>query len=377
MEPIGFNKDRVSQLMRDKQVDVLLASSPENVFYTSGLPTRHSELNPILYILSGQYPSIVVISQDGGEALITWQLFRSVDKVSWIRKVTGILSRSEALERLFSLIKGTGLSKGGTIGVESLMPYYMCEWLTRKFPDAKIKISDDIFTELRLEKSEEEIRRIRQSTKIAEKAIQSMIDSSRIGVANIELVKLGRKKITEEGMAAVDHITVGVGGSDPEYPWLGIGMEKGDLVLLDVGAVYGGYCSDVARYAAINPAPEGAEAGMNLMIKVQQACIDAIGPGVKPIEAVNAAYETYNGNGGEGFFFISIHSVGLLIEEYTFYDTVLGASSKPFKTDMVIDVDCRTVVPPQGLIGVGDPFLVTRSGCERISTLEKKMYTIT
>ncbi|WXG47631.1 MAG: M24 family metallopeptidase [Candidatus Atabeyarchaeum deiterrae] len=376
MEPIGYDKKKGSKLMQDKGVDILIASSSENVFYTSGIPVGYAESNPILYVLFNQYPSIVIIPQDGEEALITWQLFRSVESVSWVRKVVGILSRSEALQRLESLIEETGLPQDGTIGIESGMPYYQFYWLTKVFPDVKIRVSDDIFTDMRLEKSEEEIRRIKESTRIAEKTVETMIGYAKEGVSDTDLVRVARRRIIDEETAGVNHITLGIGSSDPEYPKTGITMKKGDLVRFDVGAIHEGYCSDVARYAIVGTYDRSAETANKLMIEVQRACVDAIKPGVKPLDAVNAAYNVYRRGGGEAFFFLSIHSVGLSIEECTLYDTVLGASPIVFKKSMVIDVDCSTVFPPQGLIGVGDPYLVTDSGCKELSTLERRIYRV-
>jgi Xaa-Pro aminopeptidase len=152
MEPIGYNKRKASKSMQSKGVDVLIASSPENVFYASGMPVRHVENNPILYVLSNQYPTIVVIKKDGEEALITWQLFNSTDKTSWINEVSGILSVSDAQSNLTSILKDSGLPDNGTIGIESKMPYYQYEKLANDFPKAKFRVSDDVFLEMRLEK---------------------------------------------------------------------------------------------------------------------------------------------------------------------------------------------------------------------------------
>jgi Xaa-Pro aminopeptidase len=140
MEPIGYSKRKASKLMQDKGVDVLIASSPENVFYTSGMPVRHVENNPILYVLSNQYPTIVVVKKDGEETLITWQLFSSTDKASWIKEVSGVLSVSDAQNNMSTTVKDSGIPDNGTIGIESKMPYYQYEQLAKDFPNAKFRV---------------------------------------------------------------------------------------------------------------------------------------------------------------------------------------------------------------------------------------------
>jgi Xaa-Pro aminopeptidase len=373
MEPIGFDKKRASEIMQSLGVDVLVASSPENVFYSSGLPVRHAESDPILYSISNQYPSIVVVGQDGEEALIAWQLFMSADKASWIKNVNGVFSRDEALQNLASLIEEAGLRQGGTIGIESVMPYYQSCWLERVFSKAKIRVSDDVFIEMRLEKSAEEIVRIRESTRIAEKAIQSLINSAKEGVSDIELVKVAKARIIQEGGAGFNIIDIGVGDSDWEYPVTGVTLKKGDVAKFDIGAVYGGYCSDVSRVTALGAPSKDVQGASNLMIDIEQACADAIKPGVEPLQAVEAAEDAYKKSKGEGFFFLTIHSLGILIDEYTFYGTMLGPSSKPFEKNMVINIESLTVVPPQGFIGIEDTYLVKDSGLEKVSILERRI----
>ncbi|WXG44984.1 MAG: Xaa-Pro peptidase family protein [Promethearchaeati archaeon SRVP18_Atabeyarchaeia-1] len=376
MEPIGYNKKKASKLMQSKGVDVLVASSPENVFYASGMPVRHVENNPILYVLANQYPTIVAIKKDGEESLISWQLFTSTDKATWIKDVTGIVSVGAALESLASIVRESGMPDRGTIGIESKMPYYQYERLANEFPSAKFRMSDDIFLEMRLEKSEEEIRRMKESTRIAESAIEAMIDSVKEGVSDNELIKVAKAKIIEEGGWGVDHVTLGIGGSDPEYPGTGVRMKRGDLARFDIGAIYGGYSSDVSRHASIGSPPEDIQEASDFMIELQQVCVDAIKPGVKPEQAYMAAEAAHKKSGKEMPFFVTFHSVGILTEEFHFYDPMKGVSPLPFTRNNVLDIEIWTLSASQGLLGIEDTYMVTAKGTERISSLERKIYCV-
>jgi Xaa-Pro dipeptidase len=375
MQPIGFNSKRASEMMHRYGIDVLIASSPENVFYASGLPTTHGTINPILPALSNQYPNIVVATVDGEEYLIAWQLFRSVEKVSWIKKVSSILSRDEALQRLESIMK-QALPGEGTVGVESTMPIYLRDFLVRALPDVRIRISDDIFTDMRLEKSEEEIRRIQEATMAAERAMEETIQSIQEGISTLELAKIATLALAHEGTASPSHISISVGDSDPEYPDANTTVRRGDIAKLDIGAVYQGYCADVSRHATANTAPIEAEILSRLMAEVQETCANAIKPETKPEEAVDKAYSIFQKRGGQGFFFISIHSIGISVEDYTFYDTVMGSSGRPFKENMILDIEASTILPQHGFIGVADPYLITKEGSKRMSRLEKRIFRL-
>ena len=70
MEPIGYNKDKARKVLHEHNIDVLIASTPVNIYYTTGLPTLHVAPNPILYVLSNQFPSISLVNENGELSII-------------------------------------------------------------------------------------------------------------------------------------------------------------------------------------------------------------------------------------------------------------------------------------------------------------------
>jgi len=84
VEPIGYSKKRARKFLEKYDIDLLIASTPVNVFYTTGLPVTHVAPNPILYVLSNQYPNLSMIHRDGEEFAIIWSLYDSVEEFSWI-----------------------------------------------------------------------------------------------------------------------------------------------------------------------------------------------------------------------------------------------------------------------------------------------------
>ncbi|RDE16871.1 MAG: hypothetical protein C4K47_00635, partial [Candidatus Thorarchaeota archaeon] len=61
MEPIGYDKKRASQILEQSGIDILVASTDANVFYTTGLPVVHVAENPILWVLKNQFPYISLV----------------------------------------------------------------------------------------------------------------------------------------------------------------------------------------------------------------------------------------------------------------------------------------------------------------------------
>jgi len=372
MEPIGFNKERTRNVLEEHDIDVLIASTPVNVFYLTGLPTLHVAPNPILYVLYNQYPSLSLVRRDGEESLIMWITYRSVDKFSWVSDVHGIGSPKGAMVSVSDKIEEWGLSNS-KIGYESLMPSYQSEYLRNKFPNATFVNGDQAFLDMRLIKSEEEVKRIKKSTQISEKAILNMIEASYEGITDVELLQIARKTIVDEGAEGWDHLTMNLGPSDPEAPGVGTTLKAGDLNRFDIGTIWNGYVSDVSRELVIGRIPDGAEEIMNNLIKIQEFCEQNIYPGLNIKELYSDASKFSKSLIKRGRAFVTGHSIGLECEETHLFSPIKKLD-RPFEENMVFDIEIWQNFKNQGLMGIEDCYRIKSNGCERLSSLDKKIY---
>ena len=370
-EPIGYSKNKASEVLDKHNIDLLIASTPVNVFYTTGLPVLHVAPNPILYILSNQYPNLSMVRRDGEESALIWSLYDSVEEFSWInpKNVYRVGSLKAAIDILLKKVEEWELSNK-TIGLESYMPRYQSEALRNKFPNAKFVEGDKAFIDMRLIKTEEEVRRIKKSTEVAEKAIQACIDATEEGILDTELLKIARRTIVDEGAWGWDHLTMNIGPSDPEAPGLGIPVTRNDIVRFDFGAVWEGYISDVSRGVVIGEMPRKAKEIMGYMIQVQDYCVDNIKPGINTKDLYDNAQKYLKKITRKGFYLITGHSIGLECEEAHLFST-MGNMNVMFEKNMVLDIEVWQNVRGQGLVGIEDCYRITSSGCERLSKLDK------
>ena len=372
-EPIGYNKNRAKKILINNNIDLLIASTPVNVFYTTGLPVTHVAPNPILYVLSNQYPNLSMVRRDGEESAIVWSLYDSVEEFSWVppSDVFRVGSLEGAVKKLLEKIEEWDLGNK-TIGLESYMPRYQSEALRAKFPNANFVNGDQAFIEMRLIKTEEEIRRIKRSTEVAEKAIGKCIEAVELGIKDTELLQIARRIIVDEGAWGWDHLTMNIGPSDPEAPGLGIPVTPNDIVRFDFGAVWEGYISDVSRGVVIGEVPKKAQEAMDYMIQVQEYCADNIKPGVNAKEFKEEATNYLKSITKRGFYLITAHSIGLECEETHLFGPS-GAMDIPFEENMVLDLEVWLNVRGQGLVGIEDCYRVSGTGCERLSKLDKQI----
>jgi Xaa-Pro aminopeptidase len=373
MNPIGYSKKRANEILDKHNIDLLIASTPVNVFYTTGLPVLHVAPNPILYVLSNQYPNLSMIQRDGAESAIVWALYDSVKEFSWIepKNVIRVNSLKAAVDTLLKKIEEWGMSEK-TIGLESYMPRYQSEALQKKFPKANFVNGDRAFLDMRLVKTEEEIRRIKKSTEVAEKAIQACIDATELNMPDTELLQIARRTIINENAWGWDHLTMNIGPSDPEAPGLGIPVIANNIVRFDFGVVWEGYISDLSRGVVIGEEPQKAKEAMDYMIQVQEFCVDNIKPGVHAKYVKEESEKYMKSLTKRGFYLITGHSIGLECEEAHFFGQT-GFLDVEFQENMVLDIEVWFNVRGQGLVGVEDCYRVTSSGCEALSKSEKRV----
>ncbi len=370
MKAVGYDKKRAQEAMNRHDLDMLIVTTPVNVYYMSGLPTLHAAPNPILFALSNQYPNVALVRRDGDVALFNWDLFQSAGELCWAADHKGTIGQKDIRRALWSKIKKWGMI-GKRIGVESVAPKYLTDHLARKNPDSEIVIADDAIMDIRIVKSDLEIEYIEKATRITEKAIMACVEAAKEGMTDNDFLMLARKTMIEEGADVWDHLTLSIGASDPEAPGFGVTAKKGDILRFDFGAVYRGYVADVNRHMVLGPVPPEAADLIERLIQLQEYYEARVKPGVgiKALnEEANAYYKTIK---PDGMTFAVGHCIGLECEEYHLFGTT-GIADRPFEKNMVFEIEAWEKFGDT-LIGVEDCYVVTDTGCRKITTLDKHM----
>ncbi len=373
MTPTGYNRKRMEEILNRHNLDLMIVTSPVNVFYTSGMPVLHSSPNPILFALSNQYPNVVMVNRDGDASLFNWDLFQSVDKFSWVADHKGTIGEKETARAVMSKIKKWGM-EGKRIGVESFAPKYLLDYLAQKNAAAQLVTADEVLLEMRLIKTDEEIRRIEKAMQITEKAIQACIKATREGMTDNDFLVLAKQTMLKEGSEVWDHLTLSIGESDPEAPGIGTVVRKGDICRFDFGAVYQGYVADISRHVIIGPVPREAKEIIDRLIVLQEYYEKNARPGVNIKQLNSEADAFYKKLKPEGLTMAIGHSIGLECEEQHLFGP-LQVLDRPFEKNMVFEIETWESFG-KILIGVEDCYVVTDSGLRKITTLDKHIISL-
>lgn len=368
VEAIGYNKERAAAIMEKHNLDLLIASSPVNVFYTTGLPVLHSAPNPILAALASQYPYLGLVRRRGENSVVHWDVFKSADELCWAKDSIGIESPKDVQRALKWKLKEWGL-EGKRVGVESTMPKYVVDVLTDPQWNLEVVDADDAFREMRLVKSEKEMEYIMKATEITEYALRKCIDACAVGVTDNDLLALGKAAMMEAGASDWDHLTMTIGDSDPEAPGIGRAIQAGEIIRLDFGANYKGYVSDINCHVIVGKTPEAAKKHIDALIDFQYYMEQRVKPGVNMKELGEEATRYYKEKYPNSLAFSIAHSMGLECEDQHIMGT-LGHIDGPFIENMVFEIEAWEEFGG-ALIGVEDTYVVTADGCKKVTTIPK------
>lgn len=266
-----------------------------------------------------------------------------------------------------------------TIGVEPTRLRYMeLQYLMKAVPDTEFVNGSQVFDYLRIHKDNFEIDAMRKAVDIAQKAFLELLP----------LVKVGA---SEKDMANELTILLLKYGSDPELPFQVIfssgpnsanphavpserKIGKGDLIVVDWGASYNGYASDLTRTLVMGE-PSEEQSTIAASVFRANSAGRAIGrPGIPAGDVDRAAREEIIKDGfGEFFTHRTGHGLGMEAHEPPY---MFAENDELLSTGMVYTVEPGIYLPEKGGVRIEDDVLVTNDGSSSLSDLPRELYII-
>jgi Xaa-Pro aminopeptidase len=151
-------------------------------------------------------------------------------------------------------------------------------------------------------------------------------------------------------------------------------LESGDLVVVDMGALQEGYCSDMTRMLFLGTPGNKVKRTYRAVLEAQLAAIDAARAGVSTARVDRAARQVLKGYGLEKAFVHSTgHGLGLEIHE----PPRVGKRDRTvLEAGMAITIEPGVYLEGFGGIRIEDTVVVTRTGCEILTPTPKELRVI-
>ncbi|MDQ2716662.1 MAG: Xaa-Pro peptidase family protein [Chloroflexota bacterium] len=365
----GVGKAGIVEQIKASGLAGVLLTSPENVYYTSGLPALPGSGNPILFALKNQLPFFVYIAADGTMTLLCW-IGATMGFTFDVDDVRSFFNRDSALEELHDFLQAT-LKPGMKVGVESSCPLYVLKQLYEFVDPSTIEPVDELLLKLRLSKTEAEIALMRKATAIVEATVTELRGRIATGISRLELIGAAKSLLFAHGATGVGHTTIAFGTSNPEIAF-DERLEDGQLITLDLGAVVDGYTSDNRRLFYTGPVPDDLQQLHHTMCGIVDQLGQALRPGTAFADLYNLAAEIYGTHDLPPYFINVGHSIGLQTEEaWITFD-----SPYTVQAGMVLNIELYTPYHDGTNIGNEETFLVTESGTIKLTQTDPAIQSI-
>lgn len=222
----------------------------------------------------------------------------------------------------------------------------------------------ELILKMREIKSRQEIAKLRRAAKIAVKGMRCAAELIEVGRSELEIAAEAEHAMRRAGSEGTSFSTIVASGRNSWLPHSTATrrrLRQGDLIIIDLGAKYEGYCSDMTRTFALSPTRKQLKL-VELVKRAQRAAIARVRDGVRASAIDKVARDFISRAGYASYYLHSTgHGVGLEIHESP---SLAPDSRGVLRKDMV-----TTVEPGIYLLGVGgarweDMVLVTTGGHE-------------
>jgi Xaa-Pro aminopeptidase len=345
-------------------VDLLLATSQENFFYLTGSLHPDQKAIPDRLAIAGL--------NVGGNlfALLSDLEFSLFKSQSPVREANRYVEFKESpISALANTLRERGMAEK-RIGFEARhLVFRYFEELKRELPAAQLLPADDYFTQARQIKSPFEIELLRKAAQATEKAIFDTWRASRYGISEKEMGRELEYRLRKEGADAISFLTCvsGARTAIPHAASSSLPIERGDLIKIDFGGIFGGYVSDMARVAFMVEAPPARKAEYLRLLEAHKNIIEAMKPGTTASRVFERGREIFEAQGLPFDVPHLGHSLGLTGHEEPLLQPYDDTELKP---GMLLAVEPRAGVDEKTRYHVEDLVLITNEGPKVLTDIQ-------
>ena len=294
---------RVDKLKRKYEslgVNAVLVSNPYNLVYLTGFTGTYG------YALIGKERNIFITD------------LRYVEQAKGQCKGFEIVTQEKSMfQTILDALKNLNVTNLGFEEDHVTYKHYLM--LREVFRDINILPTENIIEKLREIKDDDEVSNMRKAAAIADNAFSHILNVIKPGITERDIALELEFNMKKNGASALSFDTIVASGVRSAMPH-GVASDKiiefGDVITLDFGCIYDGYCSDMTRTIFVGKINEKIKELYEIVLEAQKSALKSLKSGVICRDVDGVARGLIKDKGyGENFGHGLGHSVGLEIHE--------------------------------------------------------------
>jgi Xaa-Pro aminopeptidase len=240
--------------------------------------------------------------------------------------------------------------------------------------DAELVPVSGLIEDLRLVKTEAELKIIKDAADIADAAFKHILDFIKPGKTELDVSNELEFFMRKAGATSSSFDIIVASGLRSALPH-GVAsdkvIEKGDFITLDYGAYYQGYCSDMTRTISVGEPSDKLKEIYDVVLQSQLKAMEEIKPGMTGAQADAISRDYIKEKGYGEYFGHSLgHGIGLEVHEGP---GLSHLSETVLKPGMIVTVEPGIYVQGVGGVRIEDDTLITENGNETLTHSTKEL----
>lgn len=343
---------KLREQLNEQQLDAMLITNPINRRYTTGF------------------------TGSAGVALVTKSAaylftdFRYVEQATEQAQQFTIIQHGQLIEQeINSQLNELQVSK---VGFEQNHLTYAVYQRYQSVFDVELVPVSDFVEKLRVIKTAEEITILKKAAEIADEAFLHIQSFIKPGVREIDIANELEFFMRRQGATSSSFDIIVASGKRSALPH-GVASDKkiasGELVTLDYGALYDGYCSDITRTVAVGEVSPELKSIYDVVLTAQKHAVDEIRPDMTGKEADTLTRNYIEQKGyGQYFGHSTGHGLGMEVHEQP---SLSQLSNTKLVSGMIVTVEPGIYIPDVGGCRIEDDIVITETGNERLTKVTK------
>ncbi len=363
---------KAQKVMEREGYSCLILGPSANMYYFTGLKTTPDERLQLVVIPAAGEPAAILPEMYQSKA--AEQIAGSFPLLAWADQQDPVDLVKEAVPR----------KAEGPVAVDDTLWASHLLQIMPVFPEAIFRPASRVVDSLRMFKDEEEIALMARAHAAADRVLERVRQEIRPGMEERELAFFIETAYREEGCDDISFKPIVASGPNSASPHHQTGNRKfqaGDMVVVDCGGLFQGYCSDVTRTFCLGDGDAEIKAVYQAVKEANEAAFQRIGEGYagekagcSGEEADRAAREAIT-RAGYGPYFIhrTGHGIGLDVHEAPY---LVEGNGEKLLPGMVFSIEPGIYLPGRFGVRIEDIVAVTSQGPVRLNRYSRDFLEI-